>query len=286
MSRGEVVGAHDRWRILWALETRFRRVTWFFAARCRLAGWRDGCDLRAVTRAIGAPEPAGPAAVRRSRTAGWCDRQQRRMTRVHLVRHARTASNRERRTMGWLDEGIEPGWVRAAAAVADVLAREPVDRLVSSPLARAVQTAAPLAALLSRQPILDERFGELRVGPWEGFTEDEIAERWPQHWQCWRSEPHALQLEGRETLADLNARVAGALDELFADLLDGRVAVVFTHDAVVRAAVAWALGTGPEIYRHVEVANCSITTVGMAAGVRRLVRTNEDAHLGGLNLEP
>jgi broad specificity phosphatase PhoE len=42
------------------------------------------------------------------------------MRRVHLVRHGRTASNRERRTMGWLDEGIEPGWVRAAAAVADV----------------------------------------------------------------------------------------------------------------------------------------------------------------------
>jgi broad specificity phosphatase PhoE len=141
------------------------------------------------------------------------------MTRVHLVRHGRTASNRERRTMGWLDEGIEPGWVRAAAAVADVLAREPVDWLVSSPLARAVQTAAPLAALLGRQPIVDDRFGELRVGHWEGYTEDEIAQRWPEHWQRWRSEPHALEVEGRETLGDLNARVAGALDELFADLV-------------------------------------------------------------------
>ena len=69
-------------------------------------------------------------------------------------------------------------------------------------------------------------------------------------------------------------------------LVDGRVVVVFTHDAVVRAAVAWALGTGPEIYRHVEVANCSITTVGVVAGVRRLVRTNENAHLEGLALEP
>ena len=48
-----------------------------------------------------------------------------------------------------------------------------------------------------------------------------------------------------ETVADLNGRVTGALDELFADLVDGRVAVVFTHDAVVRAAVAWALRTGP-----------------------------------------
>src|SRR3954467_1810093 len=142
------------------------------------------------------------------------------MTRAHVVRHGRTASNRERRTMGWLDEGIEPGWVRAAAAVADVLAQEPVNWLVSSPLARAVQTAAPLAALLGHQPILDERFGELRVGPWEGFAEGEIAARWPEHWQRWRGEPEALGLEGRETLAELNARVAGALDELFAGLVE------------------------------------------------------------------
>jgi len=118
------------------------------------------------------------------------------MTRVHLVRHGRTASNRERRTMGWLDEGIEPGWVRAAAAVADVLAQEPVDWLVSSPLARAVQTAAPLAALLSCQPIVDERFGELRVGHWEGYTEGGIAERWPEHWQRWRSQPIPLRWRG------------------------------------------------------------------------------------------
>jgi len=184
--------------------------------------------------------------------------------------------------MGWLDEGIEPGSLRAAAAVADVLAQEPVDWFVSSPLSRALQTAAPLAARLSRQPVVDDRFGELRVGHWQGYLEDEIADRWPEHWQRWQSEPHALEVEGRETLAELNVRVAGALDELFAELLDGRVAVVFTHDAVVRAAIAWALGTGPEIYRHVEVANCSITTVGMVAGVRRLLRANENAHLEGL----
>src|SRR3954447_2840480 len=102
----------------------------------------------------------------------------------------------------------------------------------------------------------------------------------------WRTEPPCHRGARASHLADLHARVAAALDELFAALLAGRVAVVFTHDAVVRAAVAWALGTGPEIYRHVEVANCSITTVGVVAGVRRLVRTNENAHLEGLALEP
>jgi broad specificity phosphatase PhoE len=89
-------------------------------------------------------------------------------------------------------------------------------------------------------------------------------------------------VEGRETLADLNARVAGTLEQLFAELVDG---LVFTRDAVVRAAGAWVLGTGPEIYRHVEVANCSLTTVGVVAGVGRRLRTNENAHLEGLGLD-
>jgi probable phosphoglycerate mutase len=149
-----------------------------------------------------------------------------------------------------------------------------------------VQTAAPLAARLGRQPIVDDRFGELRVGHWEGYAEDEIAARWPEQWQRWRSEPHALEVEGRETLADLHTGVAGGLEGLFAELVGGPAAVVLTQDAVARAAVAWALGTGPEVYRHVEVANCSITTVGVVAGVRRLLRTNEKFHLDGRDLDP
>ena len=148
--------------------------------------------------------------------------------------------------------------------MADALAGEAVAAIVSSPLRRALQTAGPLANRVGIEPRLDDRVGELRVGPWEGLTEDEIAERWPEEWRRWRNEPHTLALEGRETLGELNARVAAVLDELTCSSVASGAAVVFTHDAVVRAAVAWALRTGPEVYRHVEVANCSITTVRVA----------------------
>ena len=198
---------------------------------------------------------------------------------VHLVRHGRTAWNVQRRVMGWLDEGVEPVARRDAEAVADALAGEAVAAIVSSPLRRALQTAGPLANRVGIEPRLDDRVGELRVGPWEGLTEDEIAERWPEEWHRWRNEPHRLALEGRETLRELNARVAAVLDELTCSSVASGAVVVFTHDAVVRAAVAWALGTGPEVYRHVEVANCSITTVRVLDGVRRLVRANQVGHL-------
>lgn len=204
---------------------------------------------------------------------------------VHLVRHGRTASNIDKRTMGWSDEGIVPAWQAAAEAVADALSGGSMDQLLSSPLARAVQTAEPLARRLGRDPVLDDRYGELHVGPWQGFAEDEVARRWPDEWKVWRTAPHLLDMEGRETLAQLNARVADALDELFDSLAEGGAAVVFTHDAVVRAGVAWALEVGPEIYRHVRVSNCSITTVALVGLRRELVRSNDVGHLAHLVLE-
>src|SRR3954463_10621706 len=124
----------------------------------RVVAWQAGgmgVGYEVLLGLSGAREPAGRAAVRRSEAAGSCDGQQRRMRRVHLVRHGRTASNREQRTMGWLDEGIEAGGARPPGAAAAAPPQEPVDRLVSSPLARAVQTAAPLAAVLDRQPMLE-----------------------------------------------------------------------------------------------------------------------------------
>jgi broad specificity phosphatase PhoE len=202
------------------------------------------------------------------------------MREVHLVRHGRTAWNVEHRVMGRLDEGIDDDARADAEAVAGVLAGRGVTEIVTSPMRRARQTAAPLAALLDLEPRPDERAAELRVSAWEGLTEDEVALRWPEDWDRWRTEPHALDIEGRETLAELGHRMADLLDEL-TGASTGGAAVVFTHDAPIRAAVAWALGTGPEIYRHVEVANCSITTVGAGGGTRRLLRANDTAHLRG-----
>lgn len=207
--------------------------------------------------------------------------------------------------MGWLDEGIQPSSHADARAAADALHGDEhtITDIVCSPLRRARETAEPLARLCGIEPRLDDRAGELHVGPWEGLYETEIAERWPDEWKVWRTEPHTLELAGRETLPQVNQRVADLLDELTATdappeapsaASPGSLAspgtahgdgdtlvatVVYTHDVIVRAAVSWALGVGPEIYRHVEVANCSITTVRVTDGVRRLVRANDVAHL-------
>ena len=47
---------------------------------------------------------------------------------------------------------------------------------------RSVGGSSPAStpARLGGAPIVDDRFGERLVGLWEGYAEDEIAERWPE----------------------------------------------------------------------------------------------------------
>ena len=64
--------------------------------------------------------------------------------------------------MGWANESIEPEQRDAVDAVAARLTAAPAPmRVVSSPLAQARETAAPLAAALSVDPETDARLGEL-----------------------------------------------------------------------------------------------------------------------------
>jgi hypothetical protein len=50
---------------------------------------------------------------------------------------------------------------------------------------------------------------------------------------------------------------------------------------VVRAAVAWTLRVGPATYRHIDVANCAITTIHASTSGPRLVALNDTSHLPG-----
>src|SRR5215216_2472355 len=102
---------------------------------------------------------------------------------IHVVRHGRTRSNRVGLVMGWADESIELDQHNGADAVAARLAAAPAPvRVVSSPLARARDTAAPLAAALSVDLETDARLGELYQGPWQGLEGSEVARRWPLEW--------------------------------------------------------------------------------------------------------
>jgi broad specificity phosphatase PhoE len=188
-----------------------------------------------------------------------------------LVRHGRTAWNRERRLAGRTDVPLDDVGRDQARAVAAALGE--VHDLRTSPLVRATETAALLG--LAVPAVVDEAFVELDYGELEGTALDELD---PARWRALRDDPTS-RFPGGESLEDVQRRVAAACDALFAT--DGHGArsasgdvVVVSHVSPIKAAVAWALGADARLALRLRLDNATITTIDWVAERPVLVAYN------------
>lgn len=108
----------------------------------------------------------------------------------------------------------------------------PVARIVTSPLRRARELARQIGNHRTLVPQVDPRLAEMDFGRWEGRRWDDIARA---ELDAWAADLTGARPHGGETVAELLARVAAALDDL------GRGAgpvLVVCHAGVIRAALA------------------------------------------------
>lgn len=188
-----------------------------------------------------------------------------------FVRHGRTPANAEGRLLGRSNVGLDDTGERQAEATAAAIG--PVDRVVSSPLARARRTASYFGTDVD----IDDRWIELDYGEWDGRRVRDVE---PLEWVHWQGDLDFAP-PGGESLRSVGTRVRAACTELAAEAIDRRIVVV-THVSPLKAAVAWALGVGDETSWRCFVATGSITRVRVTAGGPTLLTFNESAHLGEL----
>jgi broad specificity phosphatase PhoE len=156
---------------------------------------------------------------------------------LYLVRHGRTAQNAARLLLGRMDVPLDEVGRRQASALGEMGVLAAASRVVSSPLARARDTAAFLGPPVT----VDERWTEIDYGQFDGFELGAAAELWVG----WDADLEYTP-PGGESLADLGRRVRAACDDLWDEAVSSDVVVV-SHVSPIKAAVAWALGVGDEI---------------------------------------
>jgi probable phosphoglycerate mutase len=162
-----------------------------------------------------------------------------------------------------------------AERLAAWLAFEPIDRVLSSPQRRAIETAAPIAATHGLEVEVVQGLVE-----YDATTDSYI----PMEELRATNDPHLQAMyEGRweefggESTESFRVRVAETLDAIIAQN-PGRRVVAVCHGGVINVACAIALG----LDRHLwfEPHYTSITRmVASRTGVRSLASLNERAHL-------
>ena len=170
----------------------------------------------------------------------------------------------------------ETGRAEAEGVAAWVAARGRIDAVMSSPLERAVETAAPLATRCGLQPEVDDDLSELDFGAWSGCGFDALRDQ--PLWQAWNLNRDHARPPGGETFAEAQIRIVRSLDRLHRRFPDGRVAIV-SHADLIKAALAWALGLPLAFYGRFEVSPASISRIAIGPHGARVLGINRTADL-------
>lgn len=178
--------------------------------------------------------------------------------RVVLWRHGRTEWNNQKRFQGHLDVPLDAVGHQQAVTAARALATLRPDRIVTSDLSRAAQTAAALAAVTGVTVVEDAGLREAHAGEWQGRTHAEIRALDPQRLQEWRATVDVRPGGSGETRVEVGTRMAATITANLDGLRPGQLAVFVTHGGSARAAVGSLLGLDPLHWHQLGIMrNCS-----------------------------
>jgi broad specificity phosphatase PhoE len=155
------------------------------------------------------------------------------LNRIVLVRHGETLGQSSVRYYGRTDVGLSDRGREQARQAALALPGDAFPLVLTSPLARAWQSAR-IVAPRSRMLLLDE-LREVDFGEWEGLTAEEIRARDPIRYEDWKRRGPGFAYPGGEPVADFQARVDRAVSCMAASGLSS--ILVVGHKGVIRAIV-------------------------------------------------
>lgn len=145
---------------------------------------------------------------------------------LYVTRHGETAWNARYLVCGSTDLPLTERGMAQAARLGELAAGKGIDRIVSSPMIRAMQTAEPAARALGLPIETEERFREQTYGIYEGVRRDDpgfLANK----------RQFAVRYPGGESMMDLAARVYAGLHDLKEKHPEETVLIV-CHGAVCR----------------------------------------------------
>ncbi len=194
-----------------------------------------------------------------------------------LIRHAEPVKVVD--ATGPADPDLCDRGARQATLLAEFLSHEGIDAIYSSPMRRAIQTAAPLGEITSLTPTIVEGLAEFDRQATTYIPIEELRRT--------RDERFLAMLEDDYSswgidMGEFRSRVVEALEAII-DTHAGERVAAFCHGGVINAYIGHILGLSRSSFFAPDYTSVS-RIAASRSGVRSVLRLNEVGHLRGHSL--
>ena len=173
---------------------------------------------------------------------------------LYIIRHGKTDMNSKMLMQGRSDNPLNEAGIAQADEAASRFAGMSVniDRVYSSPLIRAVQTAERIAP--GTEIIIDDRLIEMDYGPYEGM---DLRNPAPEVMDFFMDFVNVPAPEGMEPLPDIVKRLGTFLDDIAGEAEDRNI-LISTHAIAMKGALEYLTPESHGSYWAKNIGNCDI----------------------------
>jgi len=199
------------------------------------------------------------------------------MTRLILIRHGETDYSLERRYCGFADPSLNSNGLSQVQKLADSLEGITVDKVYSSDLKRAYETAG----IVFRDQPIDQisDFREINFGSFEGLRFKEAVEKYPKLYRDWIDHPESIKIPEGESLSELNQRVLSKLASILSENDDKTIALV-AHGGSIGVIFCSLLNLGLEKIWDIRQDLSALNIIDYPKGqVPIVIKRNDTTHL-------
>lgn len=169
---------------------------------------------------------------------------------IYIVRHGQTEMNHRKALQGRSDAPLDEVGIAQAHAAAGKLLDIRFDRVYTSPLKRAVQTAKIIAPYA--EPVMERRLIEMDYGPYEGCDLTQLPPEILTFFSDFVRNPAP---DGMEQLSAVVARVGSFLDEL--RNVEGNI-LLSAHAISMKGMLEYLTPDSKGAYWSKYIGNCSV----------------------------
>jgi len=177
-----------------------------------------------------------------------------------LIRHGENDYVKEGRLAGRLaDIHLNESGHSQAVEISEKLKGAKIAAIYASPLERTMETAHPIAAVLSLEIIPRPDLLEVDFGEWQGKTLKSLRRR--VLWKIVQGAPSQMQFPGGESFAEAQVRVVHELRHLADQHKPKDLVICVTHSDLIKLAIAYFIGLPLDMFQRLHISPGSISAL-------------------------